>query len=730
MSRSPGTNGPQRAATRSKGVDTGSIEPVDILRYARGFRDKWWLFLLLFVLTGGNVFYYQMRKRPEYRAAAEMKILRQPETFTRFVPLVDESLRTTEDVNTLIAVFQSPLFLGRVAARIRQEDEEQFLTPYRAAGDGGLPPTIETILSQNREISPERASLILTVSYSHPRPDVAAAVTNFFVEEFIAYERESQTETEQRGLRELRAQSEAQRRKIENLEKELVDFKERHNTISFDRKSDIDGQELLFLTNARNEDRRTLDILKNRIDVLDRVLTAGDPAWEAPFIAENPRVSQLVQSVAAHRMEIARLGARYRPEHPKMIEARHGLAGAESELGQVVEVEVASARNRYEQSLADFRSSEEKLDAKKQSILELQRLQADYDSMVRDVDSNREVYRYLYQRLQETEMQSRGAGINISLVSRASPPPAPFRPSLVSSAGLGIASGGLVAFTVVLLLLIIDEKVKSQRDIERDLGAPVLAALERLPGRDRQSLRVAGKALRTTWTRETLSALAAGLRLGGGRGETKTLLVTSTLGREGKTFTAAAVAGSFQRLGDRVVLLALDLRAPDEGLPGGMRPLGELLTGAPEEWRTFVTHDENTGVDVVHGGRGRIDNPYALFNSPVFARFIERLQAEYDRVVIDTPPLSIFGDALALSPFADRALFVIRFNKVPLRLARRALGALEESGLPLAGVVVNGVRPLDIRVYFPGHQKRRGPYRNHRIASTDQAPAEGKEVEI
>jgi Mrp family chromosome partitioning ATPase len=216
--------------------------------------------------------------------------------------------------------------------------------------------------------------------------------------------------------------------------------------------------------------------------------------------------------------------------------------------------------------------------------------------------------------------------------------------------------------------------------------------------------------LRTASTRETLGTLAAGLRFGPGGGAAKTLLVVSPLGGDGKSSLAAALAGSFRRMGERVLVVSADLRGPAAALPAGIEPLRALGPRAPGGIDRFIGRDEETGADVVHGG-GWVDNPWALFNSVEFALFFEAVKARYDRIVVDTPPLAVFGDALALTPFADLALFVFGFNKVPVRTARRTLRSIAETGLPVAGVVVNGVRPFDLRVHFPGHHKRRGSYR-------------------
>lgn len=700
-------------------ASASSLEPVDIPRYVRGFRERWWLFLLVFVLGGGGIVAGILAQRPTYRAESEIKILRQPESFTEFRPLQDQTLRTAEDINTVIETFGSELFIHRVAARVRRENLDRFLAPYWQPGSGEEQPRLEKILLRHRDIVPARASLFAAISYTHPRPDVAAEVANFFVAEITAFESENQADAARRAVRELQAQAETQRRRMEKLEQELVDFKVSSDSISFDRRSDIDGQELLFLTNALSQDERELDAARTRVAMVEQNEVAGRPAWEVPFITESPRVSQLLLTVSNRRAEVERLASTFRDPHPKMIEARTGLAAAETEFTHLVDAEVRGVRSRLNEAEANHTSSAAKLEAKKKSIIALHRLQAVYDSMSNDLATTREVYSHLQQRVHESEAQARSGGMNVQVIYEAVPPVRAYWPNPMVATGLGIAGGGGLAFVVVLLALLVDPKVRTRHDVQRELAPNVLATVERLSGGVMPAQERALQALETPSTCETLCALAASLRLTPHQEHARVLLVASTVAGEGKSFLASALGASFHRLGERVVVVSADLRAPaPDGDPVDARALRDLALDATDGFEPFLVSPHRAGPDRIHAG-GRHENPYRLFNSPGFARLLNFLRQRYDRILIDTPPLAHFGDALALAPHADLALFVIRYNHVSIRLTQRTLQSLRDSALPVAGVVINGVRTPDLRMYYAGYYKE----------ATSAAPARGRAVQ-
>jgi capsular exopolysaccharide synthesis family protein len=175
----------------------------------------------------------------------------------------------------------------------------------------------------------------------------------------------------------------------------------------------------------------------------------------------------------------------------------------------------------------------------------------------------------------------------------------------------------------------------------------------------------------------------------------RTLLVTSSTPREGKTFTACALAGVLaQEPGRRVVLVDADLRRPSAAQRMGLSGTHTLngLSG--------ILRGETTIENVLWGSNGSElfflpsgpipDNPSELLSTPAVAKTLRSLSDSFDWVVIDSPPVLALADATVLSPVCEAILLVARADSTPSKLILESIQRLGRE--KICGVVMNRVR--------------------------------------
>ena len=176
--------------------------------------------------------------------------------------------------------------------------------------------------------------------------------------------------------------------------------------------------------------------------------------------------------------------------------------------------------------------------------------------------------------------------------------------------------------------------------------------------------------------------------------EAKVLLVTSAIPGEGKSTIAANVAIALANKGSRVILMDGDFRHPSLAGVLGMKEKGTGLYqflkagGSPTQ---VLQQDLHSSVKVLLGNSEKpIGNPLPVIRSKQMAKLVETLRGMADYVIIDTPPTAMLSDTTAYREVADAVLLVVRQDYTEQKEIRRALEAIADVNLPIAGYVLNG----------------------------------------
>ena len=189
----------------------------------------------------------------------------------------------------------------------------------------------------------------------------------------------------------------------------------------------------------------------------------------------------------------------------------------------------------------------------------------------------------------------------------------------------------------------------------------------------------------------------------------KVVMITSALQGEGKSLTALNLAVTLGQTDKKVLLIDCDMRRPrmarllnlsaPAGLSNTLMDIG-LLDMA-------VINSEEYGIDLILAG-DIPPNPAELLSSGRMQKLLERVRTQYDYVIIDSPPVDLVVDAVALSALCDGVLFVVRANQSERGAVIYGMEQLQYAGANVIGFVFNGVTSQTTRGY--------GKYRYHSYA--------------
>ncbi|NLE44081.1 MAG: polysaccharide biosynthesis tyrosine autokinase [Chloroflexi bacterium] len=259
----------------------------------------------------------------------------------------------------------------------------------------------------------------------------------------------------------------------------------------------------------------------------------------------------------------------------------------------------------------------------------------------------------------------------------------------LQNTALGLATGLMVGVGVAFLIDYLDDTIHAPDDVKGMLGVSVLGGLPSLRSED-QDVGVVVDKEPFTPVAEAFRNLRTSIQFAAVDGPLRTLLISSPLAAEGKTFTAANLAAVLAQGGQRVILVDCDLRKPMQHhmfeLP---REPGVTSVLLHPEQRAEALRD--TGIEhlrVMPAG-ARTHNPAELLASSAFHSLVSWLGEQADVVILDSAPLLAVADAAILANTCDGTVLVVEANETRLPVAAQALERLATVEARLLGVVIN-----------------------------------------
>lgn len=271
---------------------------------------------------------------------------------------------------------------------------------------------------------------------------------------------------------------------------------------------------------------------------------------------------------------------------------------------------------------------------------------------------------------------------------------------LIKMVGALSAMGFGLVFVLCYYLEWADTRVKSIEQLHRVTHAQVLGVIPDFTSRPGHARLVrelgAAAALVFHWRpasreAEAFRTLRTTLMHSLQPGE-KLVQITSSEAGDGKSTITANLGLAFAHAGKKVLLVDGDLRRSSiqalfkiNAEPG----LSETLQGELD-WRNAVQPAQVDGMHLLVAGH-RPDNPAELLSQASFGRFLQEAQAEYDLILIDSPPVLAVSDSCIIAPLVSRTVLISRLNKNKRAQLLRCVETLETHGGRIVGVIANGV---------------------------------------
>ena len=577
-------------------------------------------------------------------------------------------------------------------------------------------------------------------------PETAARIANAYAEAYVEYT----LEDNKRVARSIREFTENQLKKVEQeltaYEQALTAMKDSIGAYSALAMEDPAGSasEIFTTLNKLEIDLATAlaerDQTQNRLAVLEQQLKDRGSVFgqykeiaSLPTVTNNPEVAALRARLIDLELQKARLLEQYTENHPQVIALNREIAETQKQLDEAVRTIMGTTPSINDpvyqtlvNSIIQDRANLVALDARIQALRSLiasyeqkvegiSRTALNYKRLERKVNAQSEVYSLLLAKLQEARIAEAQEVGDAKILDPAQVPSVPVSPKTRMNILLGALLGLMLGIGGAFLMEYMDNSVKTQEEVERLTGVPVLGTVPFIRVRDKveDEAELIERRLIThiephSPVSEAYRSIRTALRFLSVGASPRSFLATSAVAREGKTSTIANIAVTLAQMGNRVLLVDADMRNPmlhkvfGVGKGPGFADYFTRLYN-PEDLVKEISEIEN--LFLIPSGKTP-PNPAELLASAMAHSFLKWGLDRFEYVLFDAPPVLPVTDAVELGKKTDGVLLVVRAGETDRHALQDAKRILDRANIRVLGAVLNA---LDVEKHY-GYYKYRYSY--------------------
>jgi len=708
-------------------------EQIDLRDYLRVVLKRRWIIFTIFMLVVLSVAIHTFSATPIYQASARIVIEKENPNLVSIQEVMAVDATGSDYYQTQYKIIESRAVAREVVKRMDLENSPEFFPPpkddivsnvTRWFGEivnfwkEWATALIRTELTESEDaaktfedqdselvsafieridVAPIRNSRLVDVSMEAADRVLAAKMANEVVRTYIDLNLEIKLMAAKDAVKWLSARIDEERKKVEAAERALLHYKEVQGIImGFSSDAEKITAEKLAQLSAQ-----VVDAESNRVEAETRYRQAMELEDTPDMLDSIPEVlnNELVREIKKMEVDLynnmSELSKKYGRKHPRMVAIQSELVELKKRKQQEVKRVVNSLRNKYRLAVAKEGSLKKALAKQKTESFELNKKAIQYGVLQRQAESSRHMYELLIKRFKETSLTEEMKTGNIRVIDKAEVPRFPVKPKKRLNILLAIVVGLTLGIGFAFFLEYLDNTIKLPDEVKSYLQIPYLGPIPAyaengdFDGIPKDLVTVHSPKATAS---ESFRGIRTGILFSSADASPQVLMISSAGPGEGKTVCVSNLAATMAQSGSKVVLVDCDMRRPrlhrifdiprDSGVSNflvGNKALTDII---------LTTAVEN--LHIVPSGPIP-PNPSELLGSKTMGNLIETLRKDYDRILIDTPPITAVTDPSILAALSDGVVLVIRAGVTPRQVVQNGLGQLRSINAPILGAVLNGV---------------------------------------
>jgi capsular exopolysaccharide synthesis family protein len=677
--------------------------------------EKAWLIALCVLFFVGIAIFYVWKSDVLYTAHTVIQVDQQEQDVITSDGQKGEDLKTDTALKTYEQnLVTDNLFEKLISANNLQNDPTFY--PRTQGQKPGMSQLLR-ILENRVDAKARRGTRLIDIWVDDTDPNRAQVLANSLVEQFgiMNFQLRSGSDSQARDfLEKEKARLAAQ---LEASDKALQAYKSQNNAISLSDKQDITVQKLKEISQQYTEAQAATSKLEADLAAVQRSPNDYNQLLAIPSISTAQDVLDVKRKIVDQQTLIASLKNRYKPKHPKYIEAQSQLNSLQAELQRTVLKVAETFTNQLDTARDNENRLKESLQNQEKVAQDLNQLSVRYNVLQRQVDADQKLYDEVVKQLNQTTVTTAFEGTSFRPVQPAMKPTFQSWPKTKLIITLAVVVGFLLGFALTFLISTADTTLRTVDQVEQvtmmsAIGAiPLMERSRKAADKQPSKLKILIRSFLPFLGRsadpdrtlvllkqpasavsESFRTLRTNLALEINGSESQSILFTSAIPAEGKTFCSSNYAVSLAQMSLRTLIVDCDLRRPavakafnivNDDQPG----LGQYLQGSAK-WEEILRKSEIANLDIITVGK-LLTNPAETLASQAMQDFIAFAKSKYDRVILDTAPVNAVSDTLLFASQANTVCLVIKAASTPRRAVQRAVQVLKQAKANFAGVILN-----------------------------------------
>ena len=522
-----------------------------------------------------------------------------------------------------------------------------------------------------------RDTEILKISVKALDPGRAQRINGLIIERFLARLTELNRGQQQNTREFLEERVKISQRDLSTAENALNNFKRNNVIYTPDDKMARLSEQMILIDRLRAENTVNLESAREK-----NAVVSGQLAKNTVSLADNISLRDYRNKLAELEAQRIEYLEKYTEEHPLVKEITGEIEGIkkalDNEIKKVVNKETTSENENYRNLLRDKFESEAQAHVATNNLEVLDYLAEQYQSelaglsdierqylkLTRDLNVAQEIYVMLSKNLEEARVAEASISNEVQVLDTPSLPVKASEPKATRIIPLALLIGLFFSCLAVIIKELANNTIRTAEEIHTLFRLPVLGSI---PLEDDKS--------------DAFITVATNLKhlL---KDDSKIISIVSAANGEGRSTIAKNLGIALANENFKVVVVEGDSRNPTK-IFGASNSIAEKISDAAE----FIRETEFENLFAINGVAS--GNPAQILSNKIVAENFSMLKENFDLILIDTPPLLKYPDALILNEYADGLALVVEANKTDLKTVREMILQLEQVNANIIGVILN-----------------------------------------